>query len=286
MTEEAKLFRMQNHFCFIIPRTPKKFRTGFREFLWQQTLQSLKAQQYNNWQALVVGEREDIGDDRFVFLEQDLVEKRKKLCSALEFIRQMQVKPDYLIRLDDDDLFSSTVLERVKEVQADCIADRFHGFVELVTGKISQQKRSWLANTVAHKTSHALQLMDASDPDSYLLVQDHSKAWHPYYLGRSVYWTEKEQPFYLRVLAPGSITSKAASQSGDLAADYLSYLLGFGSWSTSPNSLKGFEQLLPALRGIEPYLSETGLHDFGFPALALLKNRLYALKEKFSSNKL
>ncbi|WP_290794791.1 hypothetical protein [Flavihumibacter sp. UBA7668] len=269
---------MQNHFCFIIPRTPKKFRTGFREFLWQQTLQSLKTQEYNNWQVLVVGEWEEIGDDRFHFLEHDLVEKRKKLCYAMEFIRSMPKQPDYLIRLDDDDLISSTVLERVKEETAACIADRYHSFVEIVTGKVSQQKRNWLANTVAHKTSHAFQLMDPADPDSYLLVQDHSQAWHPYYSGLSVYYTSKLEPLYLRILAPGSITSKAASQSGDAATDYLRYLLGFGTWSTGSTALTGFEQALPALRGIAGYLSETGIQDFHFPALALLKNRLNDLK--------
>ncbi|KYP15132.1 MAG: hypothetical protein A1D16_12570 [Flavihumibacter sp. CACIAM 22H1] len=238
---------------------------------------SLKAQVYNNWQAIVVGEQEELEDERFILLEHDLVEKKKKLCFALEYIRTLQVQPDFLIRLDDDDLFSSIALEQLKEVKADCIADGYHGFVEILTGKISRQKRNWLANTVAHKTTHAYQLTENGNLESYLLV--------PYYQNRTIFWTSKQQPLYLRVLAPGSITSKAANKTDKPAADYLNYLLGFGSWSGTSSELKGFEQSFLALRAGVSLLTDTGMEEFNFPLIPLIKNRLYELMEKFSTGK-
>ncbi len=265
---------MENTFCFIIPRTPRQYRTQFREFLWRQTIHSLRNQIYGNWQAVVIGEREELGDDRFYFLEQDLVPKKKKLLYALEHIKAREELPDYLIRLDDDDLFSETALQQLKTQDADCLADRYHSFIEIITGKISQQQRNWLANTVAHKTEHAYRLVDPADAESYLLVQDHSQAWHPYYAGLRVHYTNKTDPFYLRILSPVSITSLAAGKTGKAASDYLEYLLGFGSWSTKAAQLKGFDKALEGLNEVEVYLPELGMPEFRFPVLSLFKNRL------------
>ncbi|GAB2680683.1 hypothetical protein GCM10027036_38940 [Flavihumibacter cheonanensis] len=271
---------MEKTFCFIIPRTPRQYRTEFRDFLWRQTVQSLRNQLYGNWWAIIIGEREELGDNRFYFVEQDMVPKKKKLIYALEYLKGMERMPDYLIRLDDDDLFSAKALEQLKNQEADCLADFYHSFIEIITGKITQQQRNWLANTVAHKTEHAYQLVDSSDPESYLLVQDHSQAWQPYYEGLRVHYINKMEPFYVRILSPVSITSQAAGKTGKAANDYLQYLLGFGSWSTKPTEIKGFEKALEGLKDAGAYLPELGMPEFRFPVLSLLKNQLMEFLRK------
>ncbi len=216
-------------------------------------------QDYTNWTALVVGEREPLGDDRFIFFEHDLVEKRQKLCFV-------------------DDIISTSALGQHRLLAADCLADRFHSFMEILTGKISQQKRDWLANTMAHKMEHAFHLVDESDPKSYLLVQDHSKVWHPYYQDKGIMWTDKKSPLYIKMLSSTSITSNASNQVGDQKKKYTKYVLGFGSWSVSDTDLYGFKTLKSRIRSEQHELGDFGFGSFRLPVVSLLKNKFIEIR--------
>ena len=58
-------------FIFIIPRTPKEYKTTIRESLWRITLQSLINQSYASWKAIVVCDDldEPLIDNRIIYLK-------------------------------------------------------------------------------------------------------------------------------------------------------------------------------------------------------------------------
>lgn len=136
---------------------------------------------------------------------------------------QLKNKPDFIIRLDDDDIISPDILERVSKENFDCYADEFHTFYDLSSGKICQQKRNWLPNTVIHSFKHAMKIMENGKP---LFSQDHSEVWLNYYSGKKIIYSPKEHPVYLRIISPTSVSGKKDFNS----EGYQKYLYSFGKW--------------------------------------------------------
>jgi hypothetical protein len=227
-------------FCFLIPRTPVKFRTSQRNLLWNFTVKSLLSQKSKEWKAIVIGPSEVVlsADKRFVFLEHDLMPKGQKIVKAIEYLNYQDTQPEYLIRLDDDDLISEEKLSDLeKEIEKwDCVTDEYHGFAELSLGKISLQKRAWFPNTVLHLYNHAVTKVDVEGKENFLIAHDHSKVWHKYYQDKKVIYSSKFSPVYLRILSPTSITSGKS-------LEYHAYLYSFGSWQYNLQQLKGFNNL-------------------------------------------
>ena len=119
-----------NFFVFIIPRTPKQFRNSLRECLWEKTKQSILQQKYSYWQALVVDDHEET-QGKISYINSAALKKGEKLQFALKFIETWNNKPDYVIRLDDDDIINSTALEFVKNKSFDIAIDSYHTFYEI-----------------------------------------------------------------------------------------------------------------------------------------------------------
>jgi hypothetical protein len=236
-----------NKFCFIVPLTPKKNQSDFRIKLWSNVISALLSQKYDNWNVICVGESiVDTHNDKFIFLNFDELPKLKKVEKAVEYILREKLHFDYLIRLDDDDLISPTILNNLSDSEFDCYYDKYHTFVEFYSGRISQQKRSWIPNTAIHKFIHATNIVVDDTNSSFLLAQNHDKVWHNYYENKKVLISEKSNPLYLRVLTPTSVTSKAAN-SEDKFDDYKKYLLQFGCWSKNIKQFcdyKGIHQLV------------------------------------------
>jgi hypothetical protein len=217
-----------NNFLFIIPRTPKKFRNPLREQLWQKTKISLLAQTYTNWNALVIDDQNST-EGNIQHINSAALKKGEKIQAALKIIETWKNKPDYVIRLDDDDIISPTILDFLKNKTFDVATDEYHTFYELHSGLFCQSKRPWFANTVAHKYEYAKTIMPDGRP---LLDQDHSAVWHQFYSGRNIFITPKTSPLYCRVLSPSTVTSKADN-------NYLKYVQSFGTWNPK-NSLKNY----------------------------------------------
>jgi hypothetical protein len=220
-------------FLFVTTLTPKKILSPLRRALFELYLESLKKQTYTNWIAILVGE-EDRRDGNFIYLNSPADSKSDKLKVAYEYILKMEIKPDFIIRLDDDDLISPFVLERAVSLDFDCYSDRYHSFYDLTSSRTSQQIRNWLPNTVIHKYEHAMAKYGSEDIP--LFTQSHNIAWHEYYIDKKVVFASKKETIYLRVISSTTITSKMeAAMAEDIAsvdmAAFQKYLNTFGRWS-------------------------------------------------------
>jgi len=213
-------------FLFITPLTPSPKINPLRAELHLCYLAALQNQTYPHWQALLIGE-EHKSEGRLTYLKCEGVTKTEKLNCAFQYINSMQIKPHYLIRLDDDDLISPFVLERASKKIFDCYADKFHSFYDISNKLTAQQKRPWLANTVIHKTEHAMHPF--GEKNLPLFTLDHSLYWHKFYKSRKIKWARKSHPVYLRLLSPTSISANPDNKADD--EEYMEYLKSFGKWS-------------------------------------------------------
>lgn len=214
-------------FAFIIAHTPPQFRSPLRDELFAATCRSLERQTYPHWQALVISDKDE-SYGKIRFLKAPAHQKGDKIEFGLKVLAQAASPPDYVIRLDDDDLVNPDILHIAADMEFDCLADNYHHFLELVTGKVSSQKREWLANTVIHKFSCATTMVQ----NLPLLALDHSHHWHRFYADKKLVYLPKTTPLYLRILSPTSVTAGANNQvtPAKRKNEYKKYLLHFGKW--------------------------------------------------------
>ncbi len=215
-------------FVFIIPRTPLKFQTGVRNNLFKLCIRSLVMQFSDDWEAIIVDEF-DHSYDNISHIKADATTKTEKIDFALRLIEQERKKPDYLIRLDDDDIISPIAINKYCRNDFDCLADKYHFFHELISGKKTFSKRNWIPNTAIHKYRHALSAV--AEVGRPLINTDHSEYWMNYYTKRHLVSTPKRHPLYMRVLSPFTITSKGVGKDGserNSDSEYREYLKGFG----------------------------------------------------------
>ena len=268
-------------FLFVIPQSPSALISPFRKSLIDISLLSLKNQTNYNWEAVFLGE-ESKSEGNFHYLNLGGVSKEEKLHRFVDWLKKQTNKPEYIIRFDDDDLISPSILEKINGLDFDCYADRWHYFFDTTSGNCSRQLRKWLPNTVIHKTEHALATYGNYHKGVFstvrkpsLLQNDHSSFWHLYYQVRKIIYAPKNEPVYLRVLSPSSITANL-SVSFD-KKDYAKYREGFGLWDAPlPN---GFEKYVSQLLFV--YEKEFG--HFEKYNLPLLKKIKYKLKERLGS---
>lgn len=248
-------------FVFIIPLTPLKASNPFRQELFQLMLKSLNKQSSDNWQAILVGEF-DKTEGNFIYipakaLEPGYVIKQRSLPSAtdkhfkidvaLQYISNQPVKPKYLIRLDDDDIFSPTFLSSIKGKEFDCFADKFHTYYDVHSGRICQNAVPWLPNTIIHKYEHAITILPGGktldEPTGALISWSHNIAFHEYYKDKNIFYAGKEHPIYLRTITPSSVSF---TQQQD-KVKYQEYMARYGDW---------YYRQVPEY---EPYISELGV---------------------------
>lgn len=236
--------------------TPSQFLTPLRASLFELYLMALKEQSYFNWEALLIGEF-DKKEGNVTFIKTNAVSKSDKLKVAYEYLSSQETKPDFIIRLDDDDVISPDVLKKAALMDFDCFADEYHSYYDITTSTISQQTRHWLANTVIHKYEHGI--APYGENHIPLFMHDHSQAWHVYYANKKIVWASKKNPIYLRVISPTTITSKmdaakaAKIESFDQAA-YEKYLKTFGKWNAF--NCNDFEKYKPKLIQIWEHFSK------------------------------
>jgi hypothetical protein len=235
-------------YFFITTLTPRELLTPLRSALFELYLKSLKNQTYKDWEVLLVGE-EDKREGNFIYLKSASKSKSDKLKVAHHYLLEMQNKPDFIIRFDDDDIISPSVLEKASEIDFDCYADSFHSFYDITSGKTSQQKRNWLPNTVIHKFEHAM--AEYGEEKIPLFMQDHSQAWHVYYSSKKIVYAPKLHPIYLRIISPTTITSKMDVLKLNNVSEfnksaYSVYLKSFGNWSKfdTPDFKQYFDPLV------------------------------------------
>jgi hypothetical protein len=206
-------------FLFLVPLTPSRLMTPLRSLLFEQFLKGLQSQRYENWSAILIGEHE--GTEGKVKYCRIMAESKEiKLIFAREYIRGLTVKPDYIIRIDDDDIINPYILEKVSKIEFDCYADRFHTFYDIISGEISLQSRPFLANTVIHHYDHAI--AEIGEDKTPLIQSDHS-FWINYYQSKRCVYAGKYFPVYLRVLSPTTITNGIFNKTGSTHSLYSSF---------------------------------------------------------------
>ena len=220
---------------FITTLTPQQNVSPLRTSLFEIYLKALQSQSYPHWNALLIGEFDkDSGNIKYI--KTDAVSKSDKLLEVYKYLLNLPTKPDYLIRLDDDDIISPFALEQAANDEFDCFADEFHSFYDITSATISQQKRAWLPNTIIHKYQHAITPFGAEGLP--LFAQDHSKTWHNFYADKKIVYSEKLHPLYLRVISPTTITSRLNNNAHSKDTNfniklYNEYLKTFGKWKKS-----------------------------------------------------
>jgi glycosyltransferase involved in cell wall biosynthesis len=271
-------------FLFIVPLTPSDYLTPLRSELFKLFLSALKDQTYAHWQALLLGEEEKT-DGNILYKKVPERSKERKLTYAYEYISSLSQKPDYIIRLDDDDLISPDVLERVSATTEDfdCYADKYHCYYDVVSGKICQVKNSWLPNTIIHRTEHALAKIA---PDNLcLFLLDHSIYWMEYYSKKKIFFENKITPVYLRIMSPTSSSSQMRSLklnefSDETLKAYWNNIEKIGHWRY--RELDDFIKMMAELRNLWRRVSG---RDINIPAnkhLSNLKNRFTTLINNLS----
>ena len=247
-----------NNFLFITHITPVHKRSSLRQSLIDQYFRALRAQQYDRWNVLILGEEEkEDGTFHFVHLPDVPREEKFSLMKTIykrDDVNALISSCDYVVKLDDDDLVSPKILQELSGKDFDCCYDRAHTFFDISSGTITQQARPWIASTCVHKREHAFSAWDGpgASPLGNLLYSDHSKSWHVFYRDKRCIVADPEHPVYLRVLSPTSITS-GAKENGSPAGiaeidmtNYFAYLKNFGYWEKA--STNDFNAYLPALR--------------------------------------
>jgi hypothetical protein len=213
---------------------------------------NLHSQSYTAWKALLIGKpgEHEIPGPNFMLLDFE-GHKEEKLQMATQYIREHQVEGDYLIRLDDDDIFNPRLLKELSDASFDLYVDRSHHYWNSETGCVSRAVRYWFPNTCIHKRAHALAPFGNFPPGDYtryksqcLLIENEHNDFHHYYnQNHRILFSESKAPVYLRTINSGSITSLQASRQED-------YMNSFGFWKK--NTLKDFLFLNSLKRNKKP----------------------------------
>jgi hypothetical protein len=218
---------MQKQFLFVTTLTPKRLLTPVRQKLFDLYKKSLLNQSYKNWTALLIGE-EDETDGNFIQIKATEEDKQAKLEYAFNYIKNLSIKPDYVIRLDDDDIISPTILEKAATLEFDCFADTSHHFYDIVYSLYCRQKKDWIPNTVIHKTEH---IFNIYGEDKIELLKCSHHFWHLYYSDKKLVFSKENEPVYLRTISPVTISGSFTNNENILNAErYNKYMNTPGSW--------------------------------------------------------
>lgn len=270
---------MEVDYLFLIPLMPAERmdaqRIALRKLCFEQILKLKSSKRV--WLMGKIDQAEVV--EGFENIQVQGITKEDKLWEAGKILKLSYTPPArFLVRLDDDDLINPALFDRVANLEFDCYTDQYHQFYDLSSGWVSIQKREWIPNTAIHKFKHAMQEVKAvggsnlAGDKNFLFACDHSRAWHTYYNDKNVRYAQKDNPVYLRVLNPGSITARQNEME-----EYRDYLSRFGIWD-APFTLSPPE-LYEELKKI--WLSENeNLIEYKFPKQNILKRSIKALLRK------
>lgn len=225
-------------YLFIIPLFPVTHNTENRLALRVVCMTSLLMQSYPNWKALIIGNyREGIPDcNNFIFADFE-GPKEDKIEFAVNYILENKLTPDYLIRLDDDDVFNPNILQLISKKEFDLYVDFYHHFWKVDDGLVSQSLKFWFPNTCILKMEDALKdygfkHTTSTHNQSARLIENEHNNFHLYYNKKhKVLFASKEHPIYIRSINPDSISFTNA-------VDTNKHILQFGIWKK--NRLKDF----------------------------------------------
>lgn len=207
-------------YCYIIPKTPAEFQSPIRKSLFEITVQSLLKQTSKDWFAIIVDDTNKIeGSFHYIMTEKN--SKSEKLLTALKYIETLKTKPQYLIRLDDDDVVSPSLLEKFKNTDFDCYADKTKWFYDIVAKRFYINRRPWLANTIIQKYDLALTVQQENNLP--LFACNHYSFFYKFYTNTKIRYSFILSPFYVRILSPTCFTLKLEFGAEQSAMDMDAY---------------------------------------------------------------
>ncbi len=275
---------MLNSFLFIIPLTPKTHLTPLRSSLRQLCFNALATQTYGNWKAMLIGytTEEEKLHENFILVNYEGA-KEEKLQIATQYILEQNLHCDYIIRLDDDDIFNPTLLTELANRTFDLFTDKYHTFLDVSTGLLTQQVLYWFPNSCILAKKHALTVFGVYPPEdqgkSYkkfkelaFLIENGHADFHFYFnANHTILFANKNNPAYVRTLYPDS-------HSSTFSGGHEKFMNNFGDWRK--NTFQAFQFLKGFPKIISPLSSgkSQGLN-------ALLKNRLANLRAALNYEK-
>ena len=148
-------------FGFIVPRGGL---SPFRDYLFKNTLLSLKQQKYDNWVAVVVSSRpeeKDIvdGNIRYIYKEQSKGTRADdvypRIAMGRDFLKS-EFNPDFVGRLDDDDIINPNFLRDINDFlngndKIEIISAIKYPTYNIITGERMYLKSHWLPGTAFFK---------------------------------------------------------------------------------------------------------------------------------------
>ncbi|MBS1652567.1 MAG: glycosyltransferase family 2 protein [Bacteroidetes bacterium] len=262
-------------YLFIIPLTPKIKLCELRLKLREICFNTLLKQTYTNWIAICCGNNTDAipSDGRIIHIPY-AGPKEEKLQIISDYIVKNNVPGDYVIRLDDDDIFNPSLLERICKLDFDIYVDKYQSFIDVEINVIAQKIMYWFPNTCIIKRELALQVAGNFPPGehktfrerAYFIENQHHDFHKLIDEKTNVLFADKKHPIYLRTINESSISAKASNS-------FSSYFLSFGFWRE--NNLLDFKEVVEK-KSLK--IKQTLAHR-----LNCIKNNLLALK---SYNKL
>lgn len=262
-----------NDFVFVTCLTPSASLSPLRAELFELYKLSLKKQSSNNWTAVLMGE-ESKQEANFLYIKSNTVTKEDKLLELYNLFLKLEHKPKYIIRLDDDDLFSLSILSKIEmEISDfDVYVDRYQCMYNVFDTKSLCKEYPWFPSTLVMKFEDAMQTIESFN-NLPLFVCDHDKVFHHYYKNKKVYYSHKGEPIYLRVFSPTSLSF------ADSKNKFERYCNSFGVWKFV--SFKGFEWAAPKLEQLNAkYFNSPKPNKFLFNLTADLFSILKRIKGK------
>ena len=251
-----------NSFLFIIPATPKRLLSEHRHILQKMCLNNLLLQNYSNWKALWIDVDEPPLTDSKIFHLKYSGKKEEKLQKTSNFILNNKLKFDYIIRLDDDDLFNPNLLHKIRNKDFDIYTDFYQYFWSPDICKITRKLCYWFPNTCIHKRESAFTKwgyfatggpFEKIRETPFLIENDHTD-FHKFYRNKKIFFSNENSPVYIRTITQSSVSS-------DKVILLSEYLNGFGVWQN--NFLIDFTNTFSNLEGkqiLKQSLSQKLIH--------------------------
>jgi hypothetical protein len=210
--------------------------SDLRKDFHQAYLHALFEQSHANWTAFLLGEKEGV-EGNIHYIKCEGTSKEDKLVEAARLLNSMPVKPEFIVRLDDDDLIGKDTLQTVEKNKNtyDVFTDRYQYMFDSYSGKILSKVYPWWPSTLVMKYSDAVALQPAFG-NRPLFACPHDLALHPYFKGRKVFYFERMQPGYVRIFSP--VSQSFRLYNGELNIEkYRAYVNGYGFWSYAMSAL-------------------------------------------------
>lgn len=223
-------------FLFITCLTPEAMMTELRKDFHQAYLDALHEQSHTNWTAFLLGEKEGV-EGNIHYIKCEGTSKEDKLVEAARLLNDMPVKPEFIVRLDDDDLIGKDTLQTVvnNKEHSDVFTDRYQYMFDSYSGKILSKIYPWWPSTIVMRYADAVTLQPGFG-NRPLFACPHDLVFHNYFKGRRVFYFKRTQPCYERIFSP--VSQSFRLYNGQLNLEkYRAYVNEYGFWTYAMSPL-------------------------------------------------